>query len=203
MNKFIFIIIILASIIISCNSLHTNLQKLRSNLGGERCEAIYWLYFNIKGKTTQKLIINALIKDKSELVRSLAARLMGIDGNKNYIPLLENALTNDKSYLVRMEAAQSLGSLLAKKSIKKLEEQLKKDNNSWVKLKILKTFEYMNAKQAVPFLIKILDDQEPAVRFQALRLLEKFTGEKVGLDKQSWLNWYEKLNKVIINHKKI
>ena len=129
------------------------------------------------------------MQDKSELVRSLAARLMGLDGNKEFIPLLASAL-EDPSVAVRMEAVQSLGSLQAHETMEQLVKLLPKEPHVWVRLKILKTIEYWNQPPALNILIERLDDQDPAVRFQSLALLEKFTGKKIGMDKEGWQKWY-------------
>lgn len=157
----------------------------------ERCEAIYWLYFNVKTETSKKLLVDALEKDQSMLVRSMAARIMALEGKAEYIPLLEKAL-NDSSPLVRMEAIQSLGSLKSKSSIPLLTELLLKDTDIHVRLKALKSIQYMQAEEdIIPVLIDSLEDQEPSVRFQALLLLEKSTKVKLGSDKETWKKWHQ------------
>ena len=171
-----------------CNSLENNLRKLKSNYAKSRCEGIYWLYYNGHKKINQKLLIDALKRDENELVRSLAARLMGLEGKTVYVYPLLMALNDPKS-LVRIEAAQSLGTLKSEEALTRLGELLEQDSNIYVKLKILKTINHMNAKKAVPDLIEALDDEEPAVSFQSLMLLEKFTNAKAGLGKNDWKEW--------------
>ena len=192
------LLLAIIALISGCNSLPENLKKLKSKYALDRCEAIHWLYHHVKSDTTRNLLTEALHKDESDVVRSLAARLMALGGDKSYIPDLQKAL-EDSSPLVRMEVAQSLGSLQSRQSLGKLGSLLAKGKNedrireqdAWVRLKIIKSMEYMEAKQAVPVLIEALADNEPAVKFQALLLLEKFTGKKLGTDKESWNRWYQ------------
>ena len=190
--KYFFILLpLLAICLCSCSSLKSNLKKLRSPHSEARCEAIYWLHQNVQNKANKKLIIDALTKDESEVVRSLAARLMGIEKNPLYLPLLTSALS-DPSALVRMEAVQSIGSINRKASLPDIASLLKKEPEVLVRLKALKSINYMGSKQAIPALIDELEDQEPAARFQALILLEKFTKANPGMDKNSWKEWYQK-----------
>lgn len=167
-----------------------NLKSIRSH---ERSHAILWLTENVDSPTNKKLLRESLQNDPSELVRSTSARLIALDGSSEFVADLEQALA-DSSPIVRMEAAQGLGSLHSYASIPLLIKLLKDDGDLWVRLKILKTIEYIEAMEAVPTLIEILDDQEPAIRFQTLAILEQFTGEKIGMDKARWKRWYEKQN---------
>ncbi|NUM35833.1 MAG: HEAT repeat domain-containing protein [Candidatus Brocadiae bacterium] len=175
----------------ACSSFNQHLQKLKSESAIERCEAIQWLYFNVKTQTSEKLLVDALEKDQSMIVRSLAARIMALEGRKEFIPLLEKALY-DENPLVRMEAVQSLGSLKSKSSIPKLTELLLKDPDLQVRLKVLKSIQYMQSEEETTLaLIDSLDDQEASVRFHSLLLLEKSTKNKFGSDKESWKKWYQ------------
>ncbi len=180
--------------LLSCNSFQKNVTKLKSEESINRAEAIYWLSENSLTATTQKLLIEALNKDESEVVRSLVARIIAVQKNPEYIPLLVRSLS-DKSPLVRMEVAQSLGTLQAKSAIPDLLKVLEKDTEVLVRLKVLKSINYMDAKETVPNLIEMLEDHEPSVRFQALQLLERFCQVNVGLDRESWKKWYEAQNK--------
>ena len=68
---------------------------------------------------------------------------------------------------------------------------LEVETDKTVRLKILKTLQYIRAKESVPVLIERLDDEEPAIRLQALLLLKYFTKQSLGIDKEPWKNWYE------------
>jgi len=175
----------------SCSSFSDHLNQIKSDAASDRIEGIYWLSMNMKSPTTQKLLIEAFRKDESEIVRSLAARLIVLENNPDYVPLLVLGL-HDSSPLVRMEVVQGLGSLQAKTTLPDLSNLLLNDSDIFVRLKVLKSIQYMNATESIPSLIDALGDPEPAVRFYALLLLEQFTQEKPGIDKQSWKKWYEK-----------
>lgn len=183
-----------------CQSVESNLERLHSPSSLERSQAIYWLFENSTDTPTmQKLLVEALTQDKSELVKSLAIRLMGLQGKQEYVPYLLKAL-QDPSAFVRMESVQSLGSLKVEASVPELLDLFRKENNTWVRLKILKTLSYMNAKETVPALIEQLDDLEPTIRFQLAMLLEQFTGEKFGVDKESWQKWYLHASEKKVSH---
>lgn len=179
---------------LGCSSLNEHLTKLKSPYAKDRIDAIIWLTDNIKSQTSDELLVEALTKDESPLVRSLAIRVMVEKKGTKYLPLIQNSL-KDKHYLVRMEAAQAIGTYQATELTADLAKQLqKKDSHLWDKLKVLKSIEHMNAKGAVKELIESLDDQEPAVRLQAVSLLEKFTEQNFGSNKKAWLEWYGKNN---------
>ena len=188
--KFLAILLGILIFLTGCNSLEKNLVKLKSPSSVDRCEAILWLYNNVKTETTQKLVMDALYRDSSPGVRSLAVRLLGIENSEEYLTPLETSL-NDPSALVRMEVVQSLGSMHAKQSVPKLLKMLEVETDKTVRLKILKTLQYIRAKESVPVLIERLEDEEPAVRLQALLLLKYFTKQSLGIDKEPWQKWYE------------
>lgn len=172
----------------SCSSFKQHVAGLKSESSQERVEHIHWLYENAPGPTTQKLLIESLRNDKSEVVRSLAVRLLALQHNPDVIPILILSL-RDSHPLVRMEVVQSLGTLQAYSELPTLVKQLKTESDVLTRLKILKTINYLNATEAIPDLVDCLDDEETAVRFQSLMLLEKFTQTKAGLDKESWIHW--------------
>lgn len=176
-------------ILVGCGGMNHHLQNLKSQSSKDRAEAIYWLCTHVQNQTNKKLLAEAIVKDKSDLVRSLAARLMALDGDPQFVPLLQKAM-QDSSALVRMEAIQSLGSYLHHQSLPQITAVAAKESNAWVRLKILKDIDYMDAKDSLPFLIERLDDSDPSVRFHALLLLEKFSGQKMGTDKEVWNKWY-------------
>lgn len=175
-----------------CQSLEENLEKRKSPYADERIEAIDWLFHNASNVELKE----ALQNDSNEVVRSMAARLMALDGSKEFIPFLEQAL-QDESYLVRMEAVQSLGSLQAEEMLPQLRRMLspKKEPNLWVRLKVLRTLEYMKSSDlsTLKDIVEALEDPEPTVRFQAFSLLEKFTGEKMKMDREDWKIYLRKL----------
>lgn len=176
-----------------CQSLEENLQKLKSEYASDRIEAIDWLFYNADNKEANKQLLKEAVQhDKNEVVRSLAIRFMALEGNEEYVPFLKNSIV-DASPLVRMEAIQGIGTLNAKSVIPDIVERLssKKEPDLWVRLKILKTLEYMDASQNSLLLVELLEDSEPAIRFHALSLLEKFTGKKLGIDKQTWKTFLE------------
>jgi HEAT repeat protein len=183
-----------ALFLVGCSGMDHSLENLKSQSCKDRAAAIYWLCTNVQSPTNKKLVSEALQKDKSDLVRSLAVRLMALDGDVQFIPLIHNAL-QDSSALVRMEAAQSLGSYKDYQALPQLTAVIEKEHNAWVRLKILKSIEHMRAAQTVPALIGRLEDTEPAVRFQALLLLQKFTGQQIAADKESWQKWFQQKNK--------
>lgn len=181
---------ILLLLLISCSGLQEQLVNLKSSRAQNRVEAIYWLHDNVKNKTTEKLLEEALSKDDSPIVRSSVIRLMVLSKDKKYLPLIEKAL-DDKDSLVRMEAAQSIGSFHAFESRELLGKKLENETDDWVKLKIIKSLRYLKAKNVIMPLINSLDNQNPSIRFQALATLEKFTNKKLGSKSEMWKKWYE------------
>ncbi|HON44920.1 MAG TPA: HEAT repeat domain-containing protein, partial [Planctomycetota bacterium] len=160
--KLLVFLVFVSLFVTSCSSIDEHLVKLKSPSAVSRCEAILWLYDNIKTETTQKLLMDALYKDENPVVRSLVVRILAIENNPAYIPLLEVAL-NDASPLVRLEVVQTLGSMHAKQSIPKLLKLLETETDKNVRLKILKTLQYTRSKESIPVLIARLDDPEPAI----------------------------------------
>lgn len=180
---------------IGCQTMDENLDKLESPYAAERLEAIDWLLENSRNpEENRKLLKKALKKDKSELVRAMAARFMALDGNEDFIPDLKWAL-QDPSAHVRMEVVQSLGSLKVESALPELLKMLspKREPDCWVRLKVLKTVSYMKASSSAGDLVEALEDPESSVRFQALCLLEKFTGMKLGTEKEDWENYFKKI----------
>lgn len=177
--------------LVSCQSRETRMEQLKSEYAENRVEAIHWLYEErFDEQLVQKTLENALEKDESPLVKSLAIRLMVLEQKDHYLPLIV-AKTQHPHHLVRIEAVQAIGSYLAYDQLEKLFEVMVKEKNAEVRLKILKSIEYMNAKESLPSLIAQLDDPDPTIQFQTLMLVERFTGEKVGLDKETWEEWWQ------------
>jgi HEAT repeat protein len=182
-------------LMVGCQSVEKNLVKLKSDYAADRIEAIYWIFENAPEQDRQKLLIDAS-KDKSEVVRSLALRLMALEENPKYGDYLLAGLKDKKSPLVRMEAVQSLGYLKNKDTILDISKlaMAAKEKNLWVRLKALKSLEYMKALEALEDLSDLLEDDEPAIAFQAKLILEKFTDQNLGTDKENWQEFLKKIS---------
>lgn len=182
--------------VISCgSSISEQTANLKSTQSQDRVWAIEWLYDNVDNKKiVKKMLKEALLRDQSPVVRSMAIRLIVKSKDKEYLPLVVKALDDDNA-LVRMEAAQSVGSFAGFEYQELLGEKLVSEQDVWVKLKLIKSLRYLRAKKVVRPLIDMLQDENPSVRHQALAALEIFTKTKLGFKYEAWDEWYKNKQK--------
>ena len=89
------------------------------------------LEYEIINVADRKALRNAL-KDEDPFVRAIAARALGILGDKDSADALAELVKTDKEYLVRIRAVESLGYLRMKPEVIELAKQDRAAGVSWV-----------------------------------------------------------------------
>jgi hypothetical protein len=126
--------------------------------------------------------IKAIIKlseDKSSDVRAAVCECLGGLGGDNVEKVLKNGLT-DEIWLVRMHAVRALEKLLGAKSISFIMPLIK--DNSWSVLTAVKTAVAAHIEDALPFIEKILLENDDLAKKMAVEIIET-SGHVVNLYK--------------------
>jgi HEAT repeats len=76
--------------------------------------------------------LRVALKDEDPFVRAIAARALGILGDKDSADALAELVRNDKQYLVRIRAVESLGYLKTKPEVIQLATKDRDGGVSWV-----------------------------------------------------------------------
>jgi len=76
--------------------------------------------------------LRVALKDEDPFIRAIAARALGILGDKDSADALAELVKNDKEYLVRIRAVESLGYLKSKPEVIQLATKDRDGGVSWV-----------------------------------------------------------------------
>lgn len=131
------------------------------------------------------------LQDESWSVRYQVAITLGGIGDARAVESLITAL-QDKESIVRSGAVQGLSKIKDVRVFDALINELNSED-SRVRLKAVEALGNLGDGRAVDYLIPVLkDDEEWAVRGQALEALRKITGQAIGSDEEKWLKWWRK-----------
>ena len=115
------------------------------------------------------------------MVRTYMALAMGRTGHKEYGAILIDGL-NDKDQGTRLAAIQALGLLRYIDAAKKIQKFTVPEYSNAERLAAAIALGHMGDKSTIPILQKLLDDEEPNIRWDAaiaLAKLEDFSGFQV------------------------
>jgi HEAT repeat protein len=129
------------------------------------------------------------LHDKSSMVRKTALIALGNLGAVKTIPAIIVVL-DDKDKFTRCQAAHVLGVLKDEKAVYPLVKILRQDTYPLARQTAANALGEIGDEHAVPSLIDSLDDKAPLVRSASLVALNRITGEKVGLEKEAWADWW-------------
>ena len=103
-------------------------------------------------------LINVLLNDDDDALRSEAAGTLGELGDKRAVPALINALNDDDEW-IRASAVDALGELGDKSAVPALINALN-DERRWVRTRVTSALGKLGDKSAVPTLINILNKDD-------------------------------------------
>jgi HEAT repeat protein len=129
------------------------------------------------------------LRDESPMVRKTALIALGNLGAVETIPAIIVVL-NDKDKFTRCQAAHVLGVLKDEKAVYSLVKILQQDPYPLARQTAANSLGEIGDEHAVLPLIDSLDDKAPLVRSASLVALNRITGEKVGLGKKAWTDWW-------------
>lgn len=128
-----------------------------------------------------------LSRDSDSGVRAAAVRSLGMARDNGAVDALLHAL-RDQTAEVRAYAVEALGTLRDSRSIPSLYAMVK-DSNETVRGKACAALKGLTE---LPLLVTALNDESPAVRFNAAYVLWLMTGQDFGVDKEKWEIWISK-----------
>ena len=126
--------------------------------------------------------------EPAPLVRATAARAARRLTDTDAVPILLES-HNDPSPEVRGEVIRSLCALKADDGFPRVIAHLRKDPLPEVRVQAADGLAVLGMKEAVPDLIKALEDTNESVRFAAARSLRRLTGVDLGSRPSRWQRW--------------
>lgn len=111
-------------------------------------------------------------------------------GGDHDVERLFKLFFDDPDAKIRRIAAEAAGRLT--NDFKKNLVALFEDDDEFVRAKAIDALAKRFVTRATPYIAPLLDDRSEYVRDEALRLLEKITGESFGPDAAKWLAWWKK-----------
>ena len=137
--------------------------------------------------SVRKTLIAAL-KDKNYHVRSRAAEVLGYIEKKGAVEPLIAALQDEECW-VRSHVAEELGKIKDLRAVEPLIAALE-DKCQPVRCSSAEALGKIKDLRAVEPLIAALKDKNSYVRTTVEKALRKITGQKLGIDQDSWKKWW-------------
>lgn len=144
--------------------------------------------------------LRQLMADPEPAIRTAAAAALGDLGDRTMSPALIQAL-NDPAVIVRAAAAEALGKLQDPRAVAPLGAALFDPDNYyrgsslWVRRHYIDSMATIGNRQALPFLLRALDDGDEAVAQASVRALEQIVGISFASgrtpeqERESWRRW--------------
>jgi len=143
---------------------------------------------SLRGDATEDLLLDRLKDDEAPSVREEAAATLGKRRLKGAGPALAAALEDD-SWEVCCAAAVSLGKLRDAAGVAPLKALL--DERDWRRRASgVVGLGWIQQKDAIPLLITMLRDKEPAVAATALEFLRHISGKALSEHVKAWRAWW-------------
>lgn len=90
---------------------------------------------------------------------------------------------------VRLEACRLCGERRGPDAAERLARRARLDDDLGVRLRAVRTLGELGDPAAVPHLVALLDDPDPAVQARAMAALARATGQRLGTDVERWRSW--------------
>jgi len=143
----------------------------------------------VKDKGAKELLSKALAEDKVEDVKYYAAYSLASMGGAAAFEFFKVGLSS-KNPGTRSRAARALGKYGGAKFIPDLIKAMQ-DKEASVRRSVVLQLDRSRSKEAVPGLIAALADEDHLVRKRARSALERVSGERFGLNKPKWDEWWK------------
>ncbi len=163
-----------------------------------------WVAGRALGRIPCEASLNALtrgLSDKASLVRMAAAAGLKDLGSRSAVPFLVDAL-DDEAAMVRAAVLDAIGELGTQREVQVVAQELTsphnfvKGNGIFVRAHAVRALQNLGDTSAVPALISVADDPDPATREAARDALLKLTGRTTvppgeGTVGERWRRWWE------------
>jgi len=139
---------------------------------------------------TQKMLIEHLTKEyadspdpvlRQEVVKAVE-RMDAADG----FNLLKYAAMKDENPFVRRAACRAIANIKTDESAAVLRHVIRRDTDKDVQLQAAKSIAAFQDKETIDTLGTLLDNRQPALRYQAMQSLKSCTHENYGDDVRRW-----------------
>lgn len=130
-----------------------------------------------------------MVEDEDPSVRSAAIRGLSRSQDPNYLPLIVNRLTDpEEATAVRWDAAVALDRIHGEDAVEPLlrHSDWRQEESMDVRMACTRALRHYRRKPVVEALVARLSDPSFEVRYEASRALWWITGERNGLEPQSW-----------------
>jgi hypothetical protein len=123
--------------------------------------------------------------DSNPVIRAEVVRTLALFPNQAIIPPLRQALT-DEEPSVRIAACRAWGKVGGAEGLQSLAERVSKDENIDVKICAAKELGQFKDQAAVVALGSALEENDPALQYQAMQSLKSCSGRDFGVSVASW-----------------
>ena len=147
-----------------------------------------------------KAVLVELLKDEQPAIRAAAVQALG-DLGDGRMAVAVGAMLKDPAVIVRAGAAEALGKLRSPSSVQPLADALSARDNFyrgsslWVRRHYVDSLGNIGSKEAVPTLLRCIDDSDESVRLASVKALETVAGFSYadGRDpdqqREAWRRW--------------
>jgi hypothetical protein len=183
---------------------NTSIEHVRGvALDGEGDSRQRWVSIRVLGKVrgdAPKAVLIELLADEQPAIRAAAVQALGDLGDGRTAEPVA-ALLKDPAVIVRAGAAEALGKLASPSSVQPLADAVSARDNYyrgsslWVRKHYVVALGEIGSKEAVPALLRCLDDRDEGVRVASVKALESVAGFSYsdGRDpdqqREAWRRW--------------